>query len=368
MHFATSLLLLLVTMPVTPAHSAELSQASHLPITLSTSVAVGIAGRNDKQSTLLEHADGSFDLIYRSGKGTDIEDLQLYRIKSPDGVSLDAPHRLRLLDRPIVTSADFVTVDERTWMYFVSGETLRGPPEIWRAPVSAEGFGNPESLPAIADLSRMTGWPQWVEYKEGVSLSFRNRRSRPYWGLSATGTAWQPRQLEDVSAAYVRVVPMPGGGWLLTHQHPTAKGNILTYAQFSQDGESWSAPEAVSLPQARHWPDVHDAFALPRSDHGIDLYYVYPGPKKHTRGGFNLYRRALLGPGNVGPEQALTEPEDFDPYSVSAHRLRNGGVLLTFSNILDSDNRGVSEAQLHIAKLAGDAPIAPMGSADAHSK
>jgi hypothetical protein len=339
-----------------PLHT--IPEAHSLPIGRAASLPIGIAGQNDKQGTLHNHADGGFTLVYESGIGDSIDHSRLFSIVSADGLRATAPEELELLDRPLVTSAAFVRARGIDWLHFTTGEALSESPELWRSVFDGERFSTPESLPTVPELERMTGWPQWVAHDDRIALSFRNRRGRPFWALYAPDAPINPMQIEDVGASYVRVVPMTGGGWLLSYQLRPTGTNTLTYVRISADGQSWSPAESITLPD---WPEVHDAFALPRRDRGVDLYYVYPSPKQQARSPFVLYRRAVLGPGHFGPEQRLTAPEDFGPYSPSAHRLANGSVLLTFSNILATGSGAVTEAQLNLVRLPGDAPLVSDG-------
>lgn len=105
-------------------------------------------------------------------------------------------------------------------------------------------------------------------------------------------------------------------------------------------------------------PVVHDAYALTTLDEGVDIYYVYPsrkGPGAKVQVGFDLYRRAVMLDGSLGAEERLTERDDFNPFAPTAHRLPDGTILVTFSDILASGESGVSSALLAF-KLARDAP------------
>lgn len=345
--------------PIMPLASLDMiPEAVQLPVTHEGTLAIGIEGRNDKQGTLHVRADGGFRFVYTSGIGTDIDDLRLFSIHSPDGTHVQRPEPLSLLESKVVTSPSFVRSGDKDWLYFTSGNTTEDTPQVWRAAFDGHRFGEPESLPMIPELKRMTGWPHWITHDNEIIVSFRNQRSRPYWGVQTSSLSVEPQLIEDIGAAYVRVVPMTGGGLLFSYQARVEAGNTLTFIRFSEDGRSWSPSEPVTVPEPPSWPEVHDAYALPRRDGGVDLYYSYPSPKRRVRGGFDLYRRALLGPGSKGPEQRITEPEDFDPYSASAHRLADGSVLVTFSKILTTSSRGVEKAQLHLVRLLDDAPLA----------
>jgi len=91
--------------------------------------------------------------------------------------------------------------------------------------------------------------------------------------------------------------------------------------------------------------------------------YVYPsfkGPDARFAVGFDLYRRSVRPDGRLGPEQRLTDRTAFNPFAPSAHRLRDGTVLVSFSDILENGADGVSRAQLTVFRLKDDAaPVAP---------
>jgi len=338
------------------ADAARIPEASELPLSRGQTLAIGLDGRNDKQGTLAPVGNSGFELVYQSGKGVDLRDLQLYSIRSEDGRNVGAPRRLELVDHALAASPAFVATSEGVFLYFSSSPSFERGARFWRAAFDGKTFDTPTPLPPIAGLERIAGWPQWVASNEGVSLSFRDRRNRPRWGLSGDARNWTANRVEDVTAAYVRVVRMTGGGWFLSYQRKPAGINTVTYARFSVDGVAWSAPEPVTVPSRPALDEVHDAYALPRNDRGVDLYYSYPAPKNRVPMAFQLYRRALFGPGDFGPEELVTEAESFDPYSSSAHRLQDGKVLLTFSDIERDSNRGVVQARLHLVELASDAP------------
>jgi hypothetical protein len=155
---------------------------------------------------------------------------------------------------------------------------------------------------------------------------------------------------------------MPGGAWLASHQRPEEDGHMATWLQFSEDGNAWSEPEPLFWPDPPRRPEVHDAFALPRADHGVDVYYIHAanrGTAVAPRGAFDLYRRAIFGPGRFGPVQQLTAPDGIEPLAPTAHRLASGAVLVGFADILarkTGETGYVVESQLVLFRLPGDAP------------
>jgi hypothetical protein len=333
---------------------SELRTPVNLPLGRDDALAVGLPGRNDKQAAAYFASSGSFVLVYQSGVGLELSDLALFEVRS-DGSTVSEPRRLALVDKPLTASPSIVSKGSQSWLYFVAGDSLDAVPQVWKAEVSVGGVHAAQQLPAIPFLRKASGWPQWTNASGRTYVSFRGPGSRPYFGAYSSDGVSQPEKLIDVAAAYVRVTAATGGGWILNFQRKPSGTNTLTYAAFSEDGITWGAPVSIANPEPPNWPDVHDAFALPRIDRGVDVYYCYPTPKKRVRGAFNLYRRAIID-NVVGPEQLLTEVEEFDPYSPTAHRMPDGTVLVTFSNI-ESDNQGVTSAQLHLAKLLEDAPL-----------
>lgn len=332
-----------------------------LPASASQSLALGVPGRNDRQGTLYQGEDGGFTLVYESGIGAELESSELHVVTSPDGTRVCGPTPITRLPGANVHVPAFVELAGETWLYFASGTSRADPPLLWRVSFDGRDFSTPQRVADIPGLARVLGWPRWTTHEGRLVVSFRDRRSRPHWAVHDPDQPAQPVQIGDLGAAYVRVVPMTGGGWLLSYQRPAPEREFLTYVRISEDGEAWSEPEPVTRPVAPNHVNVHDAFALPRTDRGVDLYYIYPSPREGTPpAGFDLYRRAVLGPGEFGPEQRLTDPADFRVYVPSAHRLRDGRVLLTFSNIITKLGC-VGEARLHLAMLPGDAPLTEDG-------
>jgi hypothetical protein len=156
--------------------------------------------------------------------------------------------------------------------------------------------------------------------------------------------------------SYLEIARFDDRWWLAPQlsTQPPERGVMLTYVRISADEQAWSAAVPISEPT---WRQAHDAFALPRVDRGADLYYSYPSLLDTGKGCFGLYRRAVWAPDRFGPEQQVTLPGEFCAYSASAHRLADGAVLVTFSHILATDDRGVAEAQNYAARLADDAPV-----------
>ena len=350
------LFVLLQTEPVNASGMARraLPDVLSLPVTTATAVPIGLPGRNDKQGTLLAGPGAGFMLVFESGVGASIDDLQLYAVASTDGDHIGPTERLGLIGAPFVAQPAFVTVEDRHWMYFASAESLRQRPRIWRAEFSDGTFSAAQRQPDIPNLVQLTGWPRWSATDDGrVVVSFRDGKSRPAWAVHELNEIPRTRVIDNIGAAYVRVVPMTGGGWLLSYQSQPNRQSMLTYIQTSVNGKRWTPAVPIRVPD---WPQVHDAFALPRRTSGVDVYYSYPTLLPDRKACFGLYRRAVFGPRSFGPEEQVTLPGDVCAYSASAHRLQDGKVLLTFSNIISSGSNGVVEAQNYIARLNDDAP------------
>jgi hypothetical protein len=127
----------------------------------------------------------------------------------------------------------------------------------------------------------------------------------------------------------------------------------------SPDCASWSPSFELSPPRPPNKPDVHDAYALPRADEGVDVYYVYPSFKGEGAKfpvGFDLYRRSVMVDGRIGPEELLTERVQFNPFAPSAHRMPDNTILVSFSDIQEYGESGVSRAHLTLFRLETDAP------------
>jgi len=252
-----------------------------------------------------------------------------------------------------------VIANGRQWLYFASGGEYGL--KLWRVPVSDDGsFAAPQALPPIAQLDRLAQGPRWVSFADSLGATFRGPGSIPMWARSADGVHWGTSvSLADVAVAYPRVVPMGPSGCFFSYQRPPEGGYMATYTSVSKDCAQWSSTVPIAWPAAPNRPDVHDAYALPRVDGGVDLYYVYPslkGDGARFAVGFDLYRRAVGPDGTFGVEQLLTTPKDFFPFTPAAHRLANGNVLVTFADIQVVGETAVSTATISAFVLPSDAP------------
>lgn len=59
--------------------------------------------------------------------------------------------------------------------------------------------------------------------------------------------------------------------------------------------------------------------------------------------------------GSLRMEERLTARDEFNPFAPSAHRLPNGTILVTFSDIHESGEHGVSSSRMTLFKLERDA-------------
>ncbi|GEM_PF-1299451 len=337
--------------------------AASLPLHTGDALVLGEPDRVDRQATLAPRDGGAYLLAYASDAdgSMDRSELRLVEVDAGHCAGPARPWRPvpgASLDAPAVVGG---------WIHFTSvtrtGEQARL--QLWRAPLRPGLPGQAERRPDIPGLRTAHGWPRWVDAGDGTTVvSYRADGNAPHWtALDDAGHPLRIRRIDPASrSAYVRVVRMTGGGWLLSYQHPPDGGYMATWFRISRDGEQWSAARQITeSPERRGRPDVHDGYALPRRDAGVDLYYVYPSLKGGTAQApivdFDLYRRAVLADGTLGPEQALSHPADFNPYAPSAHRLADGRVLLTFADIAARGADGVSSARLVATRLDGDAPL-----------
>jgi hypothetical protein len=368
-------LLLLATLWAATSDDAELAiprdgllhipLADVLPVSATDVLRFGARDRMDHGTTVMVDKTGGFVLVYASRSDANLSASQLMQAVSVNGTHIGRAQTFRPIEAPLVGSPAFVGSSARSWLYFASADAVRGAPlALWRVErTSAHGWAEAERMEAIPGLDRFLAWPRWSNAGEGVVLSFRDRRSMLNWSKGSTTDGFpNPRLLPGSRGAYAQVVQMPGGEWLASYQRPEEDGHMVTWLQFSEDGDTWSEPEPLFWPDPPRRPEVHDAFALPRADRGVDVYYIHAanrGTAEAPRGAFDLYRRALFGPGQSGPVQKLTTPEGIEPLAPTAHRLASGEVLVSFADILarkNGETGHVVESQLVLFRLPGDAP------------
>ena len=318
-------------------------------------------GGVDRQATLAHLPGGGFVLVYSRYEQGDMDSSRLWMVASDDGNAFSGPRPLTFGDE-VEDAPSVITTQGGTWLYFASGGNDLANIRLWRSRMTAgAAFSPPERLADVPGLTRLVQWPRWVDVGEGMFLTFRGERSRPHWLRLKEGSEQdEPSPLLSFAAAYPRVVPMSGHGCFFSYQRPPDDGYMATYFSVSPDCSSWSAPVPLSWPDPPGKPDVHDAYALERLDGGVDVYYVYPsrkGPEARFEVGFDLYRRAVMPDGSIGVEERLTARDELNPFAPSAHRLADGAILVTFSDIHETGNHGVSSAGLALFKLTRDAPV-----------
>jgi len=313
----------------------------------------------DRQAAVASLASGGFVLFYSRYQHGDIDSSQLWQAWSLDGRSVSAPTRLsfggEVEDGPAVVSSN-----GKGWLYFASSNASLAPIYLWRARIDGTRLASPQRLSDAAGLHRLGQLPRWVGAGQDVMLTFRGDEAGPQWqrwpgGDKAGVSIW----LGSGRVAYPRVVPMGKGGCFFSYQRPPKGGYMATHYKVSRDCLTWSEPVELSPAKAPNKPDVHDAYALPRQNGGVDVYYVYPsfkGKEARFPVGFDLYRRSVANDGSLGPEQLLTDRIHFNPFAPSAHRLSDGSVLVSFSDIQENGEKGVARAQLTLFRLDRDAP------------
>ncbi len=313
----------------------------------------------DRQPALATLPSGGFVMVYSRYERGDIDSSGLRVVTSSDGNTISASEALPF-GGEVEDAPSFVTTQEGTWLYFASSDSNLDNIKLWQSRLIGESFSLPDRLADVPGLRRLTQWPRWVEASPDTFLTFRGEKSEPYWLRLKDGIPQDVvLALASFGAAYPRVVPIAGHGCFFSYQKPPDGGYMATYFSVSPNCSNWSSPTALSWPEPPGKPDVHDAYALPRLDAGVDIYYVYPsrkGPGARFQVGFDLYRRAVMPDGNLGVEQRLTARDELNPFAPSAHRLPDGTILVTFSDIHASGNNGVSSSRLALFKLARDAP------------
>ncbi|MBD8635425.1 hypothetical protein [Stenotrophomonas sp. CFBP 13725] len=343
------------------SEASTLPEPASLPVGRHATWASDAPAGVDRQATVLPQDDEGFLLVYAQYAGGDMDSSRLMQIRSPDGRHVSPPIPLSfgstLEDAPVLARSG-----DQAWLYFAASEGDYRNLKLWRAQVNREGFLQPQRLPHVQGLKMLTQSPRWVRAGEDLFLTFRGSGSGPQW-LSLRGghSPAAVTTLVDTAVAYPRVVPMGGGGCFFSYQRVPEGGYMTTLYRVSPDCRTWAEPIELAPATPPNKTDVHDGFALPRPEGGVDVYYVYPSFKGSSAPfpvGFNLYRRAIDVHGAQGPEQLLTDPISYNPFAPSAHRMADGTVLVTFSDIQQSSDQGVSKARLTLFRVAGDAPAA----------
>ncbi len=313
----------------------------------------------DRQSTVLPSNSGGFLLVYSRFEQGDMDTSRLMIVTSKRGNTVSPPSPMAFGNR-VEDAPAFITIADGTWLYFASSDQDLSNIKLWRASIMDGTFGSSQRLADIEGLRKLNQWPRWVSAGDEVLVTFRGRGSAPTWlRLSKGVTPGESVALIPEGVAYPRVVPMQRKGCFFSYQRPPEGGYMATWYRVSRDCLSWSSSIELSRPKPPNKPDVHDAYALPRRDGGVDVYYVYPSYKgKGARFpvGFDLYRRSVMADGTAGPEQLLTERARFNPFAPAAHRLTDGTILVTFSDIQENGENGVKRANLTLFKLRTDAP------------
>lgn len=340
--------------------SAALPLASSFPVSADGVLRIGEGSGVDRQATVANSAVGGFVMVYTNLEGGSLDTARLRVVVSHEGVSVSGPSPLSFGRHPEDAPA-FLDVDGETWLYFASASSDLRDLELWRSSLRNAQFAPAERLPGIDGLTHLGQWPRWVGLHGGIAVTFRSSASVPTWAVSQDGVRWgKTVALGTARVAYPRVVAAGETGCFFSYQRPPDGGYMATYFQISENCMEWSDAAPISWPAAPNKPDVHDAFALPRIDGGVDVYYVYPSPKGQGAKfevGFDLYRRAIGRAGEMGSEQLLTDRKAFHPFAPSAHRLSDGRVLVTFSDIDSVGTDGVSAATLMVFIAPEDAPM-----------
>jgi hypothetical protein len=177
---------------------------------------VGLPDRVDRQSALVPLPAGGFLLVYESARRAGLDDLVLWGLHSADGAHLGAVHPVQGLAAGLTASPWGGRCGEQLCLWFASADSLEDPPRLWRARVDPDGrVHDPQALAVPSGLRRLLGWPRWSDGLQQPVLSFRGARSRPHWTRDTEAVAPAVASIGEVGGAYVRVVPMTGGGWLL---------------------------------------------------------------------------------------------------------------------------------------------------------
>lgn len=334
----------------------------------------------DQQTTEFNYPNGDFILVYGRLKGGYLRNSSLWFVVSEKDKTISKTKPLPIendaeFHNMAVASPSFVTGPHGTWLYFeTSGRNEEGV-KLWKSRLSGTTFSEPVELSPVPGLTDLAALPSWANAGSYTYLTFRNKRGLPFWVRLRDGVAQgAPQRLEPFGVGFARVIPMGGGGCFFSYQIPWQAGGMATYYRTSRDCSHWSPPALLSHQPIRFHGKpvaqvvVHDAYALARLRHGVDVYYSavnYKGEHAlRSKFGFVLYRRSVEPNGTLGPEQLLTAKPIFYPFYASAHRLANGSVLVTFSDIHSTGNdiylkgsRLVTSSDLTVFALKSDAPV-----------
>jgi len=352
----------------TTAHPASttypITLAAHLPVMPEDVVSFAEHTGIDRQSTVLPMESGGFILVFSSFAEGDMDTSHLNFALSRHGTEISAPHPITF-NHPVEDAPTFVNTANGSWLYYASSDKDLRNVKLWRTRVHMRTqdalFELPQQLATVDGLDRLDQWPRWVEAGEDVFMTFRHHASGPTWLRLRNGIiSGVPMLLQAGDVAYPRVVPTREHGCFFSYQYPPKDGYMATWYRVSPDCIAWSPARELTRPTPPNKADVHDAYALPRHDGGVDVYYVYPSWKGESARfpiGFDLYRRAVTTDGTTGAEQQLTDPARFNPFAPAAHRLADGTILVTFSDIQETGANGVERSNLTLFKLGQDAPL-----------
>lgn len=339
-----------------------LPKATELPVGPAGTWRSPVSNGVDRQIAVLSAPAGGFKVVYAQYLRGDMDSSRLMQIRSSDGRLMDQPEPLSfgsvLEDAPVL-----VHIDNDAWLYFAGSDADFSNITLWRARATPQGFGAPQRLPDVPGLTQLVQAPRWVQAEGDLYLTFRGMGTGPRW--MSMRNARSPSEFQGAAStpvAYPRVVPLGQHGCFMSYQKAPEGGYMTTLYSVSPDCRTWSGPVELSPAKSPNKPDVHDAFALPRQDGGVDIYYVYPSYKGATARfpvSFDLYRRAVDVQGRAGPEQLLTERLAYNPFAPSAHRMPDGSVLVSFSDIEARGDAGVTKGRLTLFRISGDAPMEP---------
>ncbi len=289
-----------------------------LPIGELDAIRFGPGLQIDVASVFSLEETGAVTLAFETFTG-DFAYAELWAVRSRDGRGFPIPRPLDFTEHALEASPSFVG----TTLYFVGADDLASAPVIYRGAI-----GLPEPLPAVPGVASLLSWPRLYAWGDRVALAFRDGASRP---MLATGD--DPESL----GAPVLVGPETGGAMAAlgvfgdgtlayAYQHPEGAEPMVSFVRRSSDGVSFTEPVRVTDASS----NVHDAALVPRSDGGLDLYYIYPGAS-----GFVLHRRALTPDGRMGAEEQVTADGAGEPSKPSGVRLPSGRVLVAWADIAE---------------------------------
>jgi hypothetical protein len=193
-----------------------------------------------------------------------------------------------------------VKIKDKTWIYYVEGESLKHQANSYRAQWIDEKLTHIEQLNIDKRLV-VRSW-QKFHYNHGMTYMVHTG-SGLFFAKSEDGINFSDFSKLYGFSAQPRISNL-GDNLITAFQTGNLqKGSMTALFSVSEDsGNSWSKPQKIT---DQH-NNVHDAYLYSRADGNIDAYYVHPiGDWR----GFSLFRRCIKPDFNLGQPELVIEKE-----------------------------------------------------------